>query len=250
MLNNLIALGLVLIGAVALALYGFRHQRKRRDARLMPVFRAFSDEVGRVAEEGASIHVALGSGGLLSQGGMVSIAALQGLSVLTELSAAYDTAPYITTGDPTLYLLADNELRRAYARLGNERNYKPGFVQFISPNPTVYAAMAATYAFDQAIGTNINLGVFDQEVSLLVDSSALRNIKMFGGATSVRALAALYPALTEDQLVMGEQIFTGGAEVTGRSVFGGSLWAQNILRWLVIAGIVVATVLSLSGFGG
>jgi hypothetical protein len=248
--NNLIALGLVLIGAVALSLYGFRHQRKRRDARLMPVFRSFSDEVGRVAEEGASIHVALGSGGLLSEGGMVSIAALQGLGALTELSAAYDTAPYITTGDPTLYLLADNELRRAYARLGNERSYKPNFVQFVSPNPTVYAAMAATYVFDKSIGTNINLGVFDQEVSLLVDAATSRNVKLFGGAASVQGLAALYPALEQGRLVMGEEIFTGGAEVTGRSVFGGSLWAQNILRWLVIAGIFAAAAFAMFGSGG
>jgi hypothetical protein len=49
---------------------------------------------------------------------------------------------------------------------------------------------------------------------------------------------------------MGEEIFAGGAEVTGRSVFGGSLWAQNILRWLVIAGIVVAAAVSLLGLGG
>jgi acyl-CoA thioesterase len=114
----------------------------------------------------------------------------------------------------------------------------------------VYAAMAATYGFDYSIGTNINLGVFDQEVSLLVDASASRNVKMFGGTTSPQALAALYPALEDDRLVMGEEIFTGGAEVTGRSVFGGSLWAQNILRWLVVAGIIVAAIVSMLGLGG
>ncbi len=264
--NQLIALGLVLIGAFALSIYGMRQQRKSKRARssdgqdgveaaaraergagVVPAFQTFTAEVGRVAEAGQAVHVALGSGGLLSEDGMVSIAALQGLAALTKLSAAYDTPPYLTTGDPTLYLLADTQLRDAYARLGTAQGYRPGCVRFSAPTPTLYAAQAATLTLDEPVGTHINLGAFDQEASLLVDAAVTKKAKLAGGAVSPAGLSALYPDLTERQLIIGEELFAGGAEVTDRSAFLASLAAANLLRWLVILGILVAAGISLVG---
>lgn len=259
--SQLLALGMTLIGAIALAVYGMRYQRKARTLQegveetdvppleatkhVQPVFRAFTDEVGRVAEEGAAIHVALGSGGFLNEQGMVSVAALQGIQGLNELSAAYDTPPLVTTGDATLYVLADHQLRSAYAQVGSARQYRPNLVRFMAPSPFLYAAMSATLAFDEPVGTNINLGAFDQEVTLLTDAAARRDVKVFGGAASALGLAALYPAVPDDRLIVGEELFAGGAEVTGRSAFWASLSAENVLRWLVVIGIVVAVGVSL-----
>jgi len=250
MSSQLAALALVLIGAGALAMYGMRQRRKKpKGAGLIPAFGSLANEVGRVAEEGATIHVALGSGGLLNENGLTSIAALQGLSALTELSAAYDTPPFITTGDPTLFLIADNQLRDAYARLGNLRNYRSGLVRYTAPSPMLYAAMAATLSFDEPVGTTIILGAFNQEASLLTNAAVTEGEKLFGGATSAVGLATLYSDIGEDQLVMGEEMFAGGAKVSNRPVFWASLSAENLLRWLVVAGILVTTGASLLGLG-
>ena len=248
--TQLVALGMAFIGTVALLLYGLQRNRRQRDRTIVPAFKAFSGEVGRVAEEGAVIHVALGSGGLLGEDSMVSVAALQGLGGLTELSAAYDTPPYITTGDPTLYLLADNQIRAAYARLGSMDHYKPGFVRFVAPSPVLYAAAAATLTGDEPVGTNINLGSFGQEVSLLSHAASVSNVKMYGGVTSATGSAALYPELDDTHLAIGEEMFAGGAEVTGRSMAWAGLWSQDFLRWLIVVGIVVAAAAALLGIGG
>ncbi|MBN1249790.1 MAG: hypothetical protein JXC32_19155 [Anaerolineae bacterium] len=254
MADQLIALGLALIGAIALAACGIRQRRKIQEATPVgtgvPMFRAFSDEVGRVAEEGRSIHVALGSGDILGEQGMVSIAALQGLTALTELSAAYDTPPLITAGNPTLYLLAENQARGAYARLGSSESYRFGTVRYVAPSPIVYAAMAATLAADESLGTNINLGSFDQEVSLLTHAATVNNVALFGGAASPTGAAALYPELGPTHMAIGEELFAGGAEVTKRSAFWAGLATQDIMRWLVILGMLVAAGASLLGLGG
>lgn len=275
MFGQLTALGFVLISAIALSVYGIHQQRKfrrtqttdaqmeangtrsglqgwsvasqRARAHVQPVFDAFAGEVGRVAEEGATIHVALGSGGLLSEAGMVSVAALQSMSDLVALSAAYDTPPFVTTGDPTLYLLVETQVREAYARLGNLRSYQPAKVRFVAPSPLLYAAQAATLASDEALGTNINLGAFDQEVTLLTDAAVRKTVKLFGGSTSALGLAALYPDIDDDRMIMGEELFAGGAEVTGRSAFWASLWTENLLRWLVVMAILVTMAVSLIG---
>ncbi|HNT74732.1 MAG TPA: hypothetical protein PKH77_06920 [Anaerolineae bacterium] len=243
--THLIALGLVLSGAVALAVFGIRYRDKTPTFRHFPVFSALAGEVGRAAEQGVSIHVALGNGGLATADAMTSVAALEGVRALLELSAAYDTPPLITTGDPTLYLLASDWLRRAYTRVGAGDLFRPTMVQFAAPTPTTYAAMAATQLFDAPIGANVMLGAFNQEVSLLTEAARRRGVASMGGVVSLPGIGALYPALEQTQLVIGEELFVGGALVKERSVSWASLSAQETLRWLVIAGILITAVLSL-----
>lgn len=251
MVDQLIALSVVVIGAIAFAVQAIRHrgQTPSRPS-VSPFFDDLSGEVGRAAEAGASIHVGLGHGGLLGQNGMTSIAALQGLSSLIDLSAAYDTPPYITTGDPTVYLLADHRMRRAYARLGNVGGYRPEFVHFSAHNPLLYTAMAGTLLHDRPVDTNIMMGAFGQEISLLTESGWRRQTKSLGGTTTLEGSAALYPTLSQDRQLIGEFLFAGGAAVTDRSSFDAGLRAQNLLRWLVVLALIGIAVLSLLGLIG
>lgn len=249
-LMQLMALGVVLVAAIAFTIYGMRYRKQSTATRQVPVCRSLSDEVGRVAEEGASIHVALGNGSLIGDDAMTSVAALQGLSGLIDLSAVYDTPPLITTSDPTLYLLAGDWLRRAYARLGSPDLYRPAAVQFTAASPITYAAMAATYLADGGISSNVVLGAFAQEATLLTTAAERRGIHSSGGTTSPQGLGALYPALDQKQLVMGEDVFAGSAAVSPRSSALASLRVQDMLRWLVILGIVGTALLSLTGLGG
>lgn len=247
----LIALGVTLITAVTFVVYGIRYrQSPAKHLRDFPIFRALPGEVGRAAEEGALIHITLGSGALTGEDAMTSLAALEGLTALCDLAAAYDTPPIITTGDPTLYILADDWMRRAYTRLGNPERYRPTLVQFTAATPVTYAAMAATYLYEKGVGANMMLGAFDQEASLLTDAAMRRGARTIGGAVSLLGLAPLYTALGPLQLVLGEDLFAGGAEATQRSVFWTSLGVQDFLRWLVIIGMLVTALLSVLGFGG
>ncbi len=251
LLLPLIALGVTLVTAVALAVVGIRHRRApTRHLRDFPIFHALPGEVGRAAEEGALIHIALGNGALTGEDAMTSLAALESLTALFDLAAAYDTPPLITTGDPTLYVLADDWMRRAYARLGNAERYRPTLVQFAAATPVTYAAMAATYLSEKGVGTNMLLGAFDQEVTLLTDAITRRGARALGGTVSPLGLAPLFTALGPMQLVLGEDLFAGGAEATQRSIFWTSLSVQDFLRWLIVIGMLITALFSALGGGG
>ncbi len=245
--SHLIGFGIVLIGAVALALYGIRYRERLPEARQFPVFRPLGNEVGKAAEEGALIHIAMGNGSVTGENAMVSVAGLEGLTALCDLSAAYDTPPIITTGDPTLYVLADDWMRRAYARLGNAQRYRPTLVQFTAATPAAYAAIAATYLYEKGVGSNIMLGAFGQEASLLAEAAARRGTFCAGGTTSPESLGALYPALPPSQLAIGEELFAGGAEVTDHPTYWAGLWSQDLLRWIVIGGMIIIAILQFLG---
>jgi hypothetical protein len=268
-ISQLVALIFVLLGAMALVVYGFRYRRKLASTwkgraatslrRAYAVFKSTSDEVGRAAEEGILVHVALGKGSIMEENAMTSVAALQGLNAMLNLAASYNIPPLITTADPTLYLLAADWVRRAYIQQGNLRHYRPISVQFTAASSALYAAMAATYLFDGGIGANFALGSFDQEISLLAEAGRRRGIYMAGGTVSPQSLGALYPALPPQQLLMGEELFAGGASVSEQSIYRASLWSQDILRLIVIISIILLSILSFlgivplgnySGYGG
>jgi hypothetical protein len=236
---------------IAFGIYGLRYQQKQPQLRHHPVFASLSNEVGRVAEQGSIIHVALGRSGLLSNNAMPSIATLQSLRALVDLAAAYDTPPLVTTSDPTLYLLTRDWMWRAYVRIGNPTHFRPDFVQFIAASPAVYAAMAATYLHDGNVGSNVMLGTFDQEISLLAGAAHRQRIANAGGSTALSGLAAAFPLLDDSQFVMGEDMFAGPSVVDdAHSAYSVSLQAQEVLRWVIILAIIVIAIMSSLGIGG
>ncbi len=248
---GLAAFGFIIVGVVVFGICGILYARNRLPAlRRFPVFTSFPDKVGRVAEEGKIIHIALGKGGLLGNDGLASIVALQSLQSLMDLAAAYDTPPLLTTSDPTLYLLARDWMHSAYVRIGNAGQYRPFFVQFAAATPAAYAAMATTYLFDGSIGSNVMMGAFDQEVSLIAEAAQRQGIESAGGTISMPGLSALYPVLEDEDMVMGEDLFAGPIVSSSHSVYPVSLYAQNALRWSIIIIIIVLAVLSFLGLGG
>lgn len=241
----------LLLAALAMFIHGIRHRGEDgwRDVQAVPVFPTLVDEVGRAAEEGRLVHVTLGSASLLERNAMTSLAALESLTGLTDLAAAYDTPPIITTADPTLYLLADDWMRRAYVRVGNVSRYRPTLVQFIASSPIVYAAMASTYLYEKSVGSNLMLGFFNVEASFLVDVATRRGTPTKASNTSPLGLAALMPELPKDNLAIGEEHFLGGAVTTQSTAYWGALQAQDVVRWVVAGGIVVIAVLTALGIG-
>ncbi len=250
MTENLAAFLIVIISGIVFAFYALRYRGRKLQHREYPIFNSLSEEVGRAAEEGLFIHITLGSGDITGEDALTSVAALEGLTALLNLSAAYDTPPIVTTGNPTLFLLADDWVRRAYIQGGNLMRYRRNLVEFVSSSPATYAAMTSTQLYSNNIGSNVMLGAFNQEVSLITEAAARRGIFSMGGSVTPLAMGALYPALGPRHFAMGEELFASGAEVSPAPSYRAALNAQHLLRWLVMFGILVTSFLSLIGILG
>ncbi len=244
-----LALIATLIASLSLVFYVVRQRRHALGVRRFPLFHALAEEVGRSAEGGTLLHLTLGRGDITGQDALTSITALQGLGQLLNMAAAYDTPPIISTGNPTLYVLADDMMRRAYARIGNVKRYRPTLVQYVAASPITYAAMSAMQLHKGEGGSNIVMGVFDQEVSFLVDAGERQGVSTMGAAVSPQALAALYPAMGNDELAIGEDFFSGSVSTMETPLHRASLWTQDLLRWILIAALVLTGLFSLLGIG-
>ena len=237
---------LALSGLVLIALLILRGKRGPRPTmRPLPAFQDLRDEIGRAAERGGTIHIALGSGGLNGEDAVTSLAGLQVVEGLADAAVSYSVPPIITVGDPTLLPLAQDILRRAYERHGVAEWYDPGRVRFVAPSPVAYAAGAANVVAAEGVTASITAGAFRAEVSLITDAGARRDLPQLAAAAAPRAIGALYP--TTARLAVGEELYAAGAQITGERRYLVGLVAQDILRVVLVLVILGAAALAFAG---
>jgi hypothetical protein len=221
---------------------------KRRGSsrvRIRPLtsFQDLRSETGRAAEGGGTIHIAIGNGGLIGEDAVTSLAALEVVEELADTAVLYNAPPIITVGDPTLLPLAQDILRRAYERHDLVKRYDPDQVRFVAPSPVAYAAGAANIVMTEDVMSNAMIGAFGSEVSLITDAGARRDLPQLAAAAASDALGALYPAT--DRLAVGEELYAAGAQMTEKRRYTISLQAQDILRLVLAAFIVMTAALAL-----
>ncbi|MEE8391858.1 MAG: DUF6754 domain-containing protein [Anaerolineae bacterium] len=210
--------------------------------RSLPAFRDLQTEVEYAAESGSAIHIALGSGGLYGEDTITSLAGLQVVESLVDTAVSYNTPPVITVGDPTLLPLVQDVLRRAYERNGIAKMYDPNQVRFIAPSPVAYAAGAAYVVATENVTSNVMVGAFGSEVSLIADAGARRDLPQLAAAAAPAAIGALYPAI--DRLAVGEELYAAGAQMTEKRPYLISLVTQDILRLVLVLAILGSAVIA------
>lgn len=246
---NLLVIGILLFTAALLLLLVRRMRRTDRPVGLRPLraFEALEKQVGRAVESGRHLHVTLGRAGLDGPAGPTSVAALQILDHLAEESCESGTPPEVTVGEGTLLPAAQDSLRRAYEAAGRGAEYHPTAVTFIADQPFrfTYAAGVGDAIAHGDTASTIAVGRFGSEIAFIAEASGRAEVDQIVGVDDPVAMAVA-TANTEDVL-WGEELFAAGAYLRGGVAQIASLRAQDILRWLIIATILIVAVLRLLG---
>jgi hypothetical protein len=170
------------------------------------------------------------------------MAALQVVDALADAAVAYDISLVITVGDATLLPLVQDALRRAYEWRDLAESYRSDSVRFVAPTPIAYAAGAASMAATEGVMSNVMVGHFGSEVSLIADMGARLDLSQLAAAASPDAIGALYP--TTDRLAIGEELYAAGAQMTKEHRYLISLTAQDVLRLIVIVTILLTAAMA------
>ena len=214
--------------------------------RPIPVLDDLPNLVNRAVEGGQEIHLSVGTGGI---SGATTAATLAGLMVLEQIAERGSTAgaaPTVTVADPLVLPAAQDELRRAFAKAGRVKEYRPTQVQIVAPQPAIYALGAAMQLDTEETAANVMIGSFGQEALLLAEPAAQRGIAQTGGTDAPQAMGMLYPAVNSP--IIGEEIFAIPAYLGRKPAHLASLRAQDVMRIGVVALIIIAALLRTLGF--
>jgi hypothetical protein len=221
--------------------------RKRPERRLreIPAFARLGRSIGLAVEAGKRVHVSLGYGGVNDIPGASGVVGLTMLQRIARAASISDQPPIASSGEGALGILSQDTLRSAYQAIRSENSYDPIYGQITGLTPLSYAAGTLPIIFDQQVSTSVLAGHFGTEVALIVDANERSGNQTMAGSDSLDAQAIMY-ATTPDPLI-GEELYAGGAYLNAGLMHQASLRTQDAMRWIIIFGIIVGSLLKLMG---
>lgn len=228
-LAGLTGLALVLLfgGTIVLARFAFHAENLFERLREIPMFSSLYNGLALTMEAGWPIHYAFGWGSLWGEAGGSALVSLSAFQAIGRFAIRGDEPPDASSGDGLVYMLGGNVLNRlAREQYSSERwldrMYVTGFL------PWGYAAGTLAFPLTRDTELALFLGHFGAEGGWLAEMAP----RVFGGTDDLVGQAVLYS--TCDEALVGEEVLAAGAYTQAGPVHGASLWAQDVMRWLLI----------------
>lgn len=216
--------------------------RKQDDQNVRGVtaYNSLKRMVGLAVEAGTRLHVSVGRGSILGLQAAAALAALSILERITRAASISDCPPISTSGDGFMSILVQSTLRATHEEAGfGDVQFDPASGQISGLTPLSYVAGAmSVLADDEKISASLLVGHFDAEVALLADAGERGGSINIAGSDRLTAQAVLYAAAHEP--LIGEELYVGGAYLGTGGAHMASLRAQDVMRWLLIAIILVS----------
>lgn len=233
----MLAQGLLVLAAVLLLVFTFLRRRRPASFRKIEAYERLNRSVGLAVEDGTRLHISLGRGNLFTARGGSALAGLAMLRRLAERTSVSDRPPVATSGDASLAILSQDTLQSGYRAAGAEEQYRFSTGRLTGLTPFSYAAGAVPTIHDEHVSTNIILGDLGTESALVAEASDRENANLIAASDNLSAQSVFY-ASSQDPLI-GEELFAAGAYVGAGISHEASLNVQDVLRWLIILGIIV-----------
>ncbi|MBN2145743.1 MAG: hypothetical protein JW726_00085 [Anaerolineales bacterium] len=211
----------------------------------IPAFLLLRREVGSSVESGKRLHISLGRGDLLSPQASSALAGLTMLERCARAASISDCPPVVTSGESLLTVLGQDTLRNTYTSLGADRRYNPTSVRLTGLTPYAYAAGAMLPIHDENVNASILAGHLGAEAALLTEASERSKGISVAGSDDLVGQAVLF--VTADEPLLGEELYTGGVYLSAGSAHSASLRMQDVMRWLLVAAMLIGALLKLLG---
>jgi Domain of unknown function (DUF6754) len=240
-------LGLVLVVLAAALLMGLSRAKRlgRPRFRVVPALARLYRAVGLSVEDGTRLLIGLGGASLLTRNGGSALAGLGLLHDVARETSVSDRPPVAVAGEASLALLAQDALQAGFRAAGAPEFFQPTSGRLAGMTPFSSAAATIPMLTDEHVSAAGLIGHFGVEAALMSDAAERAGIALTGAADDPAAQAALFASASE--ALIGEEIFAASAYVGGRPAHVASLVVQDVLRWLIILGIVCAAGLKVLG---
>ena len=248
------SIGLVTVAVVLLtfvvSVLATQVARARRDAivlRHLPAYARLPLFVSEALESDRPVHFSLGSSSFSGINTPLTLANVESFTLLANRAIVGMKSPLMTMSETATLPLGYDILRRAYRTRNRRHQFDMTAVQWYPAGvgSLAFAAAITAVAGDYRVGTHVLLGSFGGEVALILDAAARRGQHAIAASDQLEGQAIAY-ALS-DEVLIGEEMFAGGAYLGGGASQQGGVVALDILRIVLIIFLLVLTANQLSG---
>jgi len=235
--------GLLALGAFLALTIGFAALNSRWPIKLRHIsaFEALNKAIERAVEGGERVHLSLGTGSVVGSESAPALAGLAALSRIARATSMSDRPVVVSTGDGAMAILARDTLRTTYDEVNASELYEPTAGRLLGPTPFSYAAGLPSMLRDEQVSVHMLNGSFGYEAGLAADFGERAHNFVIAGSDDVQSQALLY-AVAQEPLI-GEEVFATPAYLDAGAVHKASLRAQDAIRFIILALIVLGVVI-------
>lgn len=235
----------ILIILIAGAIFYFTPLKHRFEIKKSISLINLRKSIGLSIEHGKGLHISLGKSELQNIHGAASLIGLETLNQIIDQSILSDNPPVTTSGSGDLTFLAQTQHE-------NVVNDKSGAVSDFHSN--AYLSGATNYSYiagaippssDDTLSTQIFVGNIGSEIGLLIDSNNKKKHFSLAATDSLEGQSVSY--VCSNEALIGEEIFAIPAQMSNKPIYKVSLLIQDLLRWVIIAIIIIVLILKLGG---
>jgi hypothetical protein len=215
---------------------------KKRNIRPISAYDKINQEINIAVEDGSQLHISLGRGGIT---GPESASALAGLSILKQViekSSVCDYPPVASTGDAVISILAQDTIQRTSQAISVSDQRRNPSGELVGVTPFSYAAGTLTAIRDKNVSANIHAGWFGSEIIWLTTAGERQSSPTIAGTTQLPAQAIIYASASDP--LLGEDLYAGGAYLGAGKMHLASISAQDVMRWIIVAIIIISVLLN------
>lgn len=234
----------VLLSLATILYFTLRSRRRTLAVRPIPGLKAVEEAVGRATELGKPILFTTGWGGDIQR--PTTIAALNMLRFVASKAASYGCRILFPTHDPVIAEAAREIIKTAYAEAGHSDAFRDGDINFVSPSQFGYAAAVDGIVARAKPAAIFLLGTFEGEALILAETGNIAGAMQIAGTDSTIQLSFFIVAC--DYTLIGEELYSASAYLTDDNRVKASMLAQDSLRLLLLAALLVTSVLAFIGF--
>jgi hypothetical protein len=236
--------------AASLITTQFIYVRRRRGQetalRDIPAYAIMPKLIGQGIESNRPLHLSLGSAGIGGQNTAVALAGAEMFYHLAEKAAIGDASPIVTLTDASALPLGQDTLRRAYQAHGLGERFKYRNVRWYPSGSRSLAFAAALTAMmgDDDVSANVLAGSFGPELALIMEAAQRHNLPTIAVSDQLEGQAVGYAM--SDYILIGEEMFIAGAYLSDSPGKIAEAVTLDILRWVVIVGILYGVLVNSS----
>lgn len=236
---NPFAILFIMIVTIPVLWFIHRAQRgKEIFIRRIPGIDAIDETIGRSIELGRPLSF---TSGLISIGPLF-YACLGALKYIAKKSATFSSRLFVPCYDPEVMILSDATVQSAYRSQNKFSQYDPTNIRFLSSNQFAYASGYMGLIHRENVGGAFLFGSFAAESLILAEAGQQINAMQVAGTTSNEQIPFFITAC--DYTLIGEELYAAGAYLSRDPVQTGSLRAQDIIKLMLVAIIILGIIQS------
>ena len=238
----LLMLTLFSMGAILLHIQKTKAGGALPQIRNITGFNAIEEAVGRATEMGRPVHFSPGIAGVTDVSAPQTFAGLEIMKFTASLCAKYNAELIATVRMPEVLPIAEETVKDAFAAAGRPELFQDSTVRFISTENIAYSAGVIAVLTREKAAANIMVGAYWAESLLMAEAGAQAGAIQIAGTANLHQIAFFVAAC--DYTLIGEELYAGGAYLSGDPVKLGSLRGQDMIKILAVALIVCGSVLA------